>query len=215
MSTLLRAPKECGAWYWDLYDFAAPGLESALSVAARMCDVLARRELLAPSELKYNWYVLNAGTTGITSTLELALNPLGDPNLPERVRGSRPATHPSADIATIKVLGTGTWIDAHGQPRTEHGLVDLSLSTAPTGLSAELSVHHDIWGWFDFSGRPHPEVFRNNAPRLAAALDELTTVLGMPPEIGDPTYFGRATADGLATPDADDDGMGPDLTSRL
>ncbi|GGU29420.1 hypothetical protein [Streptomyces lavendofoliae] len=89
------------------------------------------------------------------------------------------------------------------------------MSPAPTGLAAELSVHHDIWGWYDFSGRPHPDVYRHNAPRLAAAIKELSSVLGLPPEPGEPTYFGSATPDGLATPDAYDDGMGPDLTSRL
>ncbi|MFI2431346.1 hypothetical protein [Streptomyces sp. NPDC018693] len=214
MSTLMRAPRERGSWYWDLYDFAGPGLEPALSVAARMCDVLARFELLAPSELKYSWYVLDAGPTGITSILDL-VKPLGDPSLPERVRGSRPAGYPTADIADICVLGSGKWIDVSGQPRTEPGLVDLSLSTAPTGLSAELSVHHDVWGLYDFAGRPHPEIFRNNAPRLAAALRDLTALLGMPPEPGEPTYFGAATVDGLAEPDADDQGMGPDLTNRL
>ncbi|MEU9763712.1 hypothetical protein ACFYYY_17495 [Streptomyces sp. NPDC001834] len=214
MTTLMRAPRECGSWYWDLDEFAAPGLESALSVAARMCDVLARLELLTPVELKYSWYVLDVGTTGITSTLELT-KPLGDPSLPERVRGSRPSSHPAAAIASIGVIGTGTWIDAEGQPRTEPELVDLSLSTAPTGLSAELSVHHDIWCWYDFAGRPHPEVYRNNAPRLAAALEEIGALLGMPPEPGEPTYFGTATPEGLATPDAYEDGLGPDLTGRL
>ncbi|MFF9512087.1 hypothetical protein ACF1BU_00170 [Streptomyces sp. NPDC014724] len=214
MTTLMRAPRECGSWYWDLYETAAPGLESALSVAARMCDVLARLELLAPIELKYSWYVLDAGPTGVTSTLELT-GPLGDPSVPGRVRGSRPSAHPSADIADIDVIGKGTWIDMAGQPREEPQLVDLSLSTAPTGLSAELSVHHDIWAWYDFAGHPHPEVYRNNAPRLTAALNELGTLLGAPPEPGAPTYFGAATPEGLATPDAYEDGLGPDLTGRL
>lgn len=214
MTTLMRAPRECGSWYWDLYDTAAPGLESALSVAARMCDVLARLELLAPIELKYSWYVLDVGPTGVTSTLELT-KPLGDPSIPGRVRGSRPSAHPSADIADIEVIGPGTWIDAAGQPRKEPQLVDLSLSTAPTGLSAELSVHHDIWGWYDFAGRPHPEVHNRNAPRLASALRELGSLLGTPPEPGESTYFGTATSEGLATPDAYEDGLGPDLTSRL
>ncbi|SFX90628.1 hypothetical protein OH786_14930 [Streptomyces atratus] len=214
MSTLKRAPRECGSWRWDLYDTAAPGLESALSVAARMCDVLARVELLAPIELKYSWYVLDVGPTGITSTLELT-RPLGEPSVPSRVRGSRPSAYPSADIADINVIGPGTWIDAVRQPRKEPQLVGLSLSTAPTGLSAELSVHHDIWGWYDFAGRPHPEVYRNNAPRLTAALEELVTLLDAPPEPGEPTYFGAATPEGLATPDAYEDGLGPDLTSRL
>ncbi|MFF2899989.1 hypothetical protein [Streptomyces sp. NPDC057966] len=214
MSTLKRAPRECGSWYWDLYDTAAPGLESALSVAARMCDVLTLLELLTPIDLKYSWYVLGIGPTGVTSTLELTA-PLEDPSVVGRVRGSRPTAHPAADIADIDAIGPGTWFDAVGQPRKEPQLVNLSLSTAPTGISAELSVHHDIWGWYDFAGRPHPEVHRNNAPRLTAALGELATLLDAPPKPGEPTYFGTSTPKGLATPDAYEDGLGPDLTSRL
>lgn len=215
MSILIRSPKERGSWYWDLEDFGAPGLESALSLAARMTDVLARHELLSPVRLEYLWTVMDVGTTGITTTLDITKSPLGDPSLPERVRGSRPVAHPTAEIADFDVLGTGTWLDKEGQPRTEYRLVDLSLSTAPTGLSAELSVHHDIWGSYDFTGRPHPEVFQHNAPRLTASLKDLSGLLGMPPEPGDPTYFGTATADGVADPDADENGWGPDLTDWI
>ncbi|MGD6741671.1 hypothetical protein ACOKM3_07485 [Streptomyces sp. BH106] len=213
MSTLMRSPKERGSWYWDLDEFDAPGLETALLLGARVTEVLTRHELLTPIQLQYVWNVTGMGTTGITTTLDLAKTSLGDQNLPERVRGSRPCSHPSAHISFVEVLGTGTWINEGGEARTEYRLVDLSLCTAPTGLSAELSVHHDVWGQYDFSGRPHPTVRANNAPRLTAALNDLSDLLGMPPEPGEPTYFGAATVDGLAEPDADEHGLGPDVTN--
>ncbi|MDX3580233.1 hypothetical protein [Streptomyces europaeiscabiei] len=214
MSTLMRAPRECGSWFWDLDEVAAPGLESALTTAGRMSEVLVRLELLTPAKLEYGWYVLDLGSTGITSSLELT-TPLGDPSLAGRLLGSRPTAFPTAEIDDLHVIGTGTWIDEAGKARQEPRLIDLSVSPGPTGLSAELSVHHDIWGWYDFSGRPHPDVHRHNAPRLASALKELSSLLGVSPEPGEPTYFGSATPEGLATPEAYEDGMGPDLTSRL
>lgn len=214
MSKLMRAPRECGSWSWDLYEVAAPGLESALTTAARMTEVLVRLDLLNPVKLEYRWHVLGAGTTGITSSLDVT-GSLADPALPERLLGSRPTAFPSAEIGDINVIGTGKWLDAKGQPQEEVGLIDLSVSPAPIGLSAELSVHHDIWGWYDFSGHPHPDVYRYNSPRLAAALKELSSVLGVALEPGEPTYFGAATPEGLAMPDAYDDGLGPDLTGRL
>ncbi|MFF4797229.1 hypothetical protein ACFY1U_02315 [Streptomyces sp. NPDC001351] len=215
MSTLMRAPRARGSWFWDLYEFDEPSLESTFSLAARMSDVLTRYELLTPVQLEYTWNIMGAGTTGITTTLELTKPLLQDPGLSERVRGSRPAAHPAAGITDFDVLGTGTWIDEGGHARSEYRLVDLSLSAAPTGLSAELSVHHDIWGRYDFTGRPHPEIYQNNAPRLTAALKDLTALLGIAPEPGEPTYFGTATVDGLAEPDADESGLGPDLTFWL
>ncbi|NKQ28325.1 hypothetical protein [Streptomyces galbus] len=215
MPTLPRAPRERAAWFWDLYDFHAPGLEPALSLAARLSEVLDRHALLAPVRLEYLWTVSGVGSTGIRTTLDLAGTPLGDPALPDRVRGSRPVAHPTAHVTNVSVLGTGTRIDAEGHSRGEYRLVDLTVSAAPTGLSAELSVHHDIWGRYDFWGRPHPEVQQRNAPRLTAALRDLTALLGAPPEPGEPTYFGMATVDGVAEPEADENGWGPDVSGWL
>ncbi|MFI1371421.1 hypothetical protein ACH4UY_05325 [Streptomyces longwoodensis] len=213
MSTLPRAPRERASWFWDLYDVDAPGLAPALSLAARLSEVLARHALLTPVRLEYLW--TGAGSTGVRTTLDLAGTPLGNAALPDRVRGSRPVAHPAAHVTNLSVLGTGTWIDAEGDSRREYRLVDVSVSAAPTGLSAELSVHHDIWGRYDFWGRPHPEVQQRNAPRLAAALRDLTALLGAPPEPGEPTYFGMATVDGVAEPEADENGRGPDVSGWL
>ena len=214
MPRLMRAPRECGSWSWDLDEVARPGLESALETAARMSEVLRGLELLSPTSLQYGWYVLDKGATGITTSVTLS-TPLGDPKLAQRLLGSRPSAYPTAEIDDVHLIGSGTWIDAKGERHKEPQLVDLSVSPAPIGLSVELSVHHDIWSWFDFSGRPHPEVHRQNAPRLANALNELSSLLGVAPELGEPTYFGAATLDGVASPDAYDDGLGPDLTNRL
>ncbi|WP_199791392.1 hypothetical protein [Streptomyces sp. 142MFCol3.1] len=214
MSTLMRAPRECGSWFWDLDEVAAPGLESALAMAARMADVLGKHELLTPHRLEYDWYVLDSGGIDITTSLALTV-PLGDPRLPERVLRSRPSGFPDAEVDDIHVVGTGTWIDSQGKTHREPRLVDLSVSPAPVGLSAELAVHHDVWGWFDFAGRPHPDVHQHNAPRLAAALQDLNSSLGVKGEPGEVTYFGFATELGIGTPDALDDGSGPDVTDRL
>ncbi|MBL1095180.1 hypothetical protein [Streptomyces coffeae] len=214
MSTLMRAPRECGSWLWDLEEFAPPGLESALTTAARMAEVLAAHDLLTPQRLEYRWYVLDSGGINITTNLALTV-PLSDAALPERVRGSRPVGFPDADVDDLHVVGPGRWVDAQGTPHTEPRLLDLSVSPAPVGLSAELAVHHDIWGWFDFAGRPHPDVHQRNAPRLTAAIEDLNALLGVSGEPGEPTYFGSATELGIATPDARDDGSGPDVTDRL
>jgi hypothetical protein len=214
MSTLMRAPHHCGSWFWDLDEVMAPGLESALSVAMRMIDTLKGLDLFSLVALEYKWYVLDSGPTGVESRLNIA-GPLNESTLPEKILGSRPIAFPGAELGALRFIGSGAWSDAEGNLRRETRLVDISVTPDPTNLIAELSVHHDIWSWFDFSGRPHPEVYNRNAPRLADALREITSVLGVEPEPGEPTYFGHAVGYGVSTGDADENGLGLDVTDHL
>lgn len=213
MSTLMRAKKECGSWFWDLDEVESSGLESALHVAAKMVEVLGRFDLFAPSSLECMWLVPGTGFTGVMSTV--FIRNLSDPEVQQKLSGSRPAAFPEAKIRDFKVVGTGVWYDADGRARKEPRLVDLSVTTSSYGPTATVSVHHDIWSWFDFSGHPHPEVQNRNAPRLADALRELNSTLGVEAETGEPTYFGHAVDFGISTPDADENGLGPDLTDKL
>ncbi|MGW6020622.1 hypothetical protein [Streptomyces sp. NPDC055099] len=213
MSTLMGAKKECGSWFWDLDEIAPSGIDSPLSVAARMVEVLDQYELFVPSGLECMWLTSGKGFTGIMSTI--FIRNLTDPEIPHKLSGSRPAAFSEAKIRDFNVIGTGIWHDAEGRPRKEPRLVDLSVTTSSYGPTATISVHHDIWSWFDFSGRPHPEVQNRNAPRLADALRELNSALGVEAETGEPTYFGHAVDFGISTPDADESGLGPDLTDKL
>ncbi|MFD7526999.1 hypothetical protein ACFV8E_05145 [Streptomyces sp. NPDC059849] len=220
MSTLMRAPRHCGSWYWDLEEATPTGPEceliaATLIKAAQITEALKSRDLLTVTKVEYNWYTPNNGWTGLLSSLSIPVTPLDDPELPGRILGSRPAAYPDASIRDFYITGSGTWLDSEGKPRKEFSLVNLSLSPLSIGISAEVAVHHDIWSWFDFSGRPHPDVYNRNAPRLADALQEITSVLGVEPEQGEPTYFGHAVDFGVSTPDADDAGLGPDLTDHL
>lgn len=214
MSTLMRAPRACGTWFWDLEEYAPSGLESALTTAHRMTEALTKHHLLMPQQLEYRWYVLDSGGIHVSTSLALT-TPLHDPRLPARVRGSSSVGFPDADVDDLHVVGPGQWIDAAGTSHVEPRLVELSVSPAPVGLSADLAVHHDIWGWFDFAGHPHPGVHQRNAPRLAAALQDLNALLGVDGEPGEPTYFGFATNLGIGIPDALDDGSGPNVMDKL
>ena len=213
MSTLMRAKKECGSWFWDLNETVPSGLDSALGVAARIIGVLDQFELLSPSGLECMWLAPGKGFTGVMSTV--FIQNLADPDIPNKLSGSRPAAFPEAKIRDFAVIGSGVWYDAEWRPRKEPRLVDLSVTTSSYGPTATVSVHHDVWSWFSFSGRPHPEVQSRNAPRLADALRGINSTLGVEAETGEPTYFGHAVDFGISTPDADESGLGPDLTDKL
>lgn len=213
MSTLLRSPRECASWTWDLEEHVPPGLASALSVAARMSAVLRESELLAPESLEWDWIVDGSGGTGLITRMSL-LGPIDDEEVPLRVARSRPVGFPDAQVGSVLVVGSGTWIDARGEKRAEQRLVELTVAPDAPGFWAELAVFHDIWGPFDFRGLRHPEVEQQNAPRLAVALRALDALLGVTAEPGEPTYFGRAEGHGIKPPDLVD-GRGPDVTDLL
>ncbi|WP_199814794.1 hypothetical protein [Streptomyces sp. NRRL WC-3549] len=214
MAVLLRAPKECGSWFWDLDDVVEPGLESALRTAGRMSEVLRARALLEPDALEWNWFEVGKGGTGIHSRLDLVGRPLTDPALPDSLRACRSNGHPRAEMGAINVLGSGVWFDASGNAHKEYRLVELMVSPDGIGPSAELSVYHDVWGLCDFRGNPHPAIHAANAPRLSSALRDLVQALGTEAELGEPTYYGRAHGYALEAADVID-GRGPDLTDAV
>ncbi|MFI0781136.1 hypothetical protein [Streptomyces sp. NPDC021212] len=213
MPFLMRAPEECASWDWDLGHFAPPGLESALSTAARMSELLRDHGLLEPSRVEWRWFVYGVGGIGIKTTLPVT-GRLDPADLAQRIERSRPSGYPDARVGNLTVSGRGTWFDAEGEERYEQDLIVLSVDPDECYLSADVAVFHDIWGHFDFRGFPHPEIHKRNAPRLAAALGELDALLGVTAVAGDATYFGRAEGHGIEMPDVID-GRGPDLTDRL
>ncbi|WP_435241065.1 hypothetical protein [Streptomyces cucumeris] len=213
MSFLMRAPEECASWEWELDHFAPPGLASALSTAARMSALLRNHRLLEPSQMEWLWFAYGVGGIGIKTTLPV-MGPLDPADLAQRIERSQPSGYPDAQVGNLTVSGRGTWFDAEGEERHEKDLVVLSVDPDEYQLTADVAVFHDIWGHFDFRGFPHPEVYKRNAPRLAAALGELDALLGTTAVAGDATYFGRAEGRGIEMPDVID-GRGPDLTDRL
>lgn len=214
MPTLMRAPRECGSWFWDLEDVTAPGLEPALETAARMAALLQANELLEPVSLEWSWFEVGKGGLGIHSRLDIVGRSLDGVEIAEQARACQPVGYPSAEMSEISVVGSGIWLDAEGNRHREPGLVELSVSPDVIGSSADLSVYHDVWGLCDFRGRPHPAVHAHNAPRLAAALRGLDNLLGVLAEPGEPTYFGVAEGHGVKAPDIID-GLGPNLTDLL
>lgn len=135
--------------------------------------------------------------------------------LSERIMSSQPAGFPDSHAGQIEILGSGYWINADGERKREEQLVNVSLLVTPDDISVALGVHHDIWMWFDFSGRPHQSIYNNNKPRLSETLKEISEVLKTDIIPRDPTYFATPEEDGIATPTPSPDGFGRDETHML
>lgn len=135
--------------------------------------------------------------------------------LSERIMSSQPAGFPDSYAGQIEILGSGYWINADGERKREEQLVNVSLLVTPDDISVALGVRHDIWMWFDFSGRPHQSIYNNNKLRLSETLKEISEVLKTDIIPGDPTYFATPEEDGIATPTPSPDGFGRDETHML
>lgn len=122
---LMRAPRECASWFWNLDGEVEPGLESALRTAGRTSAILQKHALLEPDALEWNWFQAGKGGLGIHSRLNLVGCSLEDQALPDGLRSCRPNGHPLAEMGGILVLGSGTWFDASG---TRHSATSANTS---------------------------------------------------------------------------------------
>jgi hypothetical protein len=91
-------------------------------------------------------------------------------------------------------------------------LLRLGASAFADFVSTELVTFSDAWMPYDLKGRAQLAVHAANAPRLSAALRDLSEVLGSETDPEDSTYFGKPTETGVDNY-FDDDGTASDVWS--
>jgi hypothetical protein len=216
MSTLLRAPSEVGSWLWYVEASENAEVSDSLAIIAKVASVLKKHGLLKLDVIEVCWNEHGKGKIGIWTRVSTNV-PFDYLTYDKFVQQSRPSGFPNAYAAHIDAVGTGTWIDSNGRRRQEVQLVNLMVSPDPDEIQVEISVHHDIWSRYDFSGYPHPDVYSQNAPRLAAALEEVEKTIQVETENGEGTYFGVSEGFWIKPPDPEDlvDGLAMNSTDRL
>lgn len=215
MSLLMRSPKATATWTWVVeHDEGTEGLEVGCTTAISAAEVLQNRDLLYLDSVDVDWFQYGVGHTGYRSRI-LYCRDLTAAALADRVRDSRPTGRSEAYPESLALLGPGNWVTPVGRKRGEPELVSVSVDVATEDTMVELSVYHDIWAENNFFGHPHPEIHNGNAPRLAQALRDLGTLLGVEAEVGEPTYFGTALDYGVEAPRGGSAGGGLDVTDRL
>ncbi|MFD9863354.1 hypothetical protein [Streptomyces alboflavus] len=112
----------------------------------------------------------------------------------------------SAGLVTIDLSVPGVCL--HGGERVQvEKLFLISVDVWPSG-AATIALHafSDVWMTHDLRGRKHPDVQRENAPLLAAALAGIARFLGVDIIPGDATSYGVPSETGFEDlPDEDPD----------
>ncbi|GFE16340.1 hypothetical protein Sgleb_43870 [Streptomyces glebosus] len=90
----------------------------------------------------------------------------------------------------------GYIIDGNQALRAER-LCHVGASVLLDYVSVDLVTFSDAWMPYDLKGRGQPTVYAANAPRLSAALRDLSEALDSETDPDDPTYFGKPTEAGV------------------
>ncbi|MFJ7628279.1 hypothetical protein ACIQZN_17465 [Streptomyces sp. NPDC097595] len=100
-------------------------------------------------------------------------------------------------VVVIRVECPGTWLEPGGSHRAERLFAVQVEVWGGTLLVTTLETYSDAWLTMDTRGREQPEVYALNAPRLAAALDGISALLGGPPEPGEENRYAAPSTSGF------------------
>lgn len=216
MTQLLSAPSEIASWDWCIDIEPGDGLEDASTMTLSISRILECQSLMELTRLQVSWHRRGQGPIGFRSLISIR-DPRGlnTEALAEQIMASQPAGYPETEVGQIELLGSGYWINANGEKKREGRLIDVSILVTPDDISVTLGVRHDIWMRFDFSGKPHPNIYNSNKVRLSDTLKEIEETLGAETIPGDPTYFAEPAKYGIVTPEANSEGFGRNETHML
>ncbi|GHA09806.1 hypothetical protein ACFOOM_31530 [Streptomyces echinoruber] len=200
-------------WTWGRDDERKDALASGLRDALIALESLGRHRL-AVGEVRMRVSVTEAGRPEsrlfdgeFPLSVDQGLVSVVAEELIGRVREHlRPGTVGSVDTYS----SCSGIVKADGTDERQDDLFQLGSSAFAGFVTVNLTTSSDAWLPYDLKGRAQPIIYRANAPRLAAALQELAEVLHSETEPDDPTYFARPTEDGAENL-TNADGSVPDL----
>ncbi|MFB8209736.1 hypothetical protein [Streptomyces sp. NPDC056010] len=115
----------------------------------------------------------------------------------ERVGAGLPERNEPRGPTVVRIDCPGTWLEPGGTYRAEKLFAVQVEVWGGTLLVATLETYSDAWLTMDTRGREQPEVYALNAPRLAAALDGISALLGGPPEPGEENRYAAPSTTGF------------------
>lgn len=186
-------------WTWGRFDQAGDKIVACLSELLNAYAVLAEHRLAAGAP-RVSVAVRETGKPkGALFEGEFVLESMSPPSdvaeqLADQIGAARLPGMVGSVSAHVKPAGVVT---VEGDDVLEEGLFSLRASAFLDYVSTSLETFSDAWMPYDLKGRAQPAVHAANAPRLAAALRDLSEVLDTETEPEDPTYFGEPTGTGV------------------
>ncbi|GHE52165.1 hypothetical protein [Streptomyces capitiformicae] len=189
-----------GDWTWEITpDTAEAKASRAAEIAVAVWNILARYEL-AVSVGKVDLSVRAMhGTRDVRLDVRgLALE--ADPLAPGTALSDAVARAESfeGDLLTgLRVQCPGVWLESGGRHRAEQ-LFTVQVDIWKSDLVVvTLETYSDAWLTMDTREREQPMIHAENAPRLSAALQAVSDLLGGAPEPGDPNRHATPTTTGF------------------
>jgi hypothetical protein len=103
-------------------------------------------------------------------------------------------------LVSLRIACPGAWWESGVRHRAEQ-LFTLQVDIWKSSLTVvTLETYSDVWLTMDTREREQLEVHAVNEPRLRAALDDITSLMGVPSEPGDPNRHATPTSQGFADP---------------
>ncbi|MFC9943137.1 hypothetical protein [Streptomyces pratensis] len=200
---MITSEDPVGDWTWEITprDTGAGRPARALEIALAIWGILARYELATPSA-KCSFSVRSMPDTRNT-LVEVHGFPLNREALQPGTKLSPAMTtaEEAADrgdiLVTFRAQCPGVWIATGAKHRAEKLFVIQVDILKSSLIAVTLETYSDAWLTMDTRDREQLEVHADNAPRLAAALESISALLGCSPTPGDPNRHATPTETGF------------------
>ncbi|MEU1941664.1 hypothetical protein ACFW95_09880 [Streptomyces sp. NPDC059474] len=190
-----------GDWTWDVppNPTAARASTRALELAVAAWKVLAKHELALPVG-KITLSVRAADDMSKTLFGREGLSLEKDPLMPGSAASEAVAQADALKgdcITVLQMQCAGFWLESDGKHRAEK-LFTIQVDSWTAGpATLTLATYSDAWLTIDLREREQFAIHAENAPRLNAALREISELVGGAPDPGDPNRHATPTETGF------------------
>ncbi|WP_030546048.1 hypothetical protein [Streptomyces albus] len=195
-----------GDWSWDITPVSgAARPRPTVEIAGAIRDVLADHDLSSsPERADFTVRPLSEMRDVRVDGRNVVLE--ADPLKPGTALSAAVAQAESLDgefLVSLRARCPGFWWEAGVRHRAEQLFAIQVQMWGADLIDVTLETYSDAWLTQDTRGREQAAVHADNAPRLAAALKEISTLLGTVPVPGDPNRYTTPTETGFEDPRTD------------